>query len=368
MKKPIRILHVLQRMEAGGTQALLMNLYRKIDRSKVQFDFFVEYPDKQFYDDEITKMGGKIYYTNVRKDFNILKFQKQLKKVLIENEYKIVHVHAFTIGYFALKTAKKCNVPVRIAHSHNNETVRDSKYLLKKFMQKIYPIHANDLFACSEDAGRYLFGNKKFCVLNNAIDSEKFIFFQEKREKARKELNLTNNFVVGHVGRFHPQKNHDFLLEIFSKIKEKRKDAKLILIGSGPLEDEIKEKIKKLNLEDSVMMLGNRNDMDFMFQAMDVFIFPSLFEGLGIVAIEAQASGTPIIISDGVPDTANITPICKKIKLTDSASKWAEEAIKIAKSNLAHTNLQKYIIEAGFDMQSTVNWLEDFYLSSIKSK
>lgn len=369
MNKPIRVLHILQRMETGGTQTLLMTLYRNMDRSKIQFDFFVMYPDKYFYDDEIVKLGGRIYYSTVRLDKNIFKYTKELKKIILENNYKIVHVHTYSIGYFALKTAKKCNVPVRIAHSHNNQTVRDKKYIIKKMLQKIYTMYATDLFACSEEAGRYLFRSKKFNVLNNSIDSQKFIYKENLRNKVRKKLKIKDDeFLVGHIGRLHAQKNHNFLLDIFVEIKNKIKNSKLLLIGDGPLEDEIINKIKKLGIEQNVIMLKNRSDVNELYMAMDVFILPSLFEGLGIVAIEAQAAGTPIIISDGVPDTANITPICKKLNLTDSASKWAEEAIKIAKSKLAHTNMQKYIIKSGFDMQSTVNWLEEFYLSSIKSE
>lgn len=363
MKEPIRILHILQRMEAGGTQALLMNIYRKIDRTKVQFDFLVEYPNKQFYDDEIISMGGKIYYTNVRNDFNIFKFQKELKKILKENNYKIVHVHAFTIGYFCLKTAKRCGVPIRIAHSHNNETVHDSKYLLKRVMQKLYTIHANNLFACSEAAGRYLFGNREFKVLNNAIDSEKFIFNAQIREETRKELSLENNFVVGHVGRFHAQKNHKFLINVFKEIKAKQNNAKLILVGSGPLENEIKKQVEDLNLVKDVIFLGNRGDMNRIFMAMDVFVFPSLFEGLGIVSIEAQATGTPVICSEGLPEESKITPIYKKLNLSDSLEKWAEESIKITKNKLCNTNMQEKVIKSGFDMSSTVGWLRDYYIN-----
>lgn len=206
MKKPIRILHVLQRMEAGGTQALLMNLYRNIDRSKVQFDFLVEYPNKYFYDDEIISLGGKVYYSNVRIDKRVFKFEKLLKRILKENDYSIIHMHTYSIGYFVLKTAKKCGVPIRIAHSHNNQTVKDKLYLLKLFMQKIYTKYATDLFACSEEAGRYLFKNKNFTVLNNSIDSQKFVFSENTRNKKREELKLTNEFLIGHIGRLHPQK------------------------------------------------------------------------------------------------------------------------------------------------------------------
>lgn len=364
MKEPIRVLHILQRMEAGGTQALLMNIFRNMDRDKVQFDFLVEYPDKQFYDDEILKLGGKIYYSNVRNDFNILKFIKKLKKIIKENNYKIVHVHTYSIGYFCLKAAKECQVPVRIAHSHNNETVHDFKYLPKLFLQKIYTIYANYLFACSEEAGKYLFKNKEFEVLNNAIDSKKFIYNEDIRKNMRKKLGLENSFVVGHIGRFHPQKNHRFLINIFSKIKEKKDNSKLLLIGSGELEDDIKKQVKELSLQDDVIFLENRKDINDLYQCMDVFLFPSLFEGLGIVAIEAQASGTPIVCSNMLPKETEVSDIYIKLDLKKPAEEWAEKVIEIANKNQEKQNLQQNIIDAGFDLSSTVKMLQNFYLEA----
>ena len=364
MEEPIRVLHILQRMEAGGTQALLMNIYRNIDRSKVQFDFLVEYPDKQFYDEEILQLGGKIYYSNVRNDFNIFKFIKKLKKIIKENDYKIVHVHTYSIGYFCLKAAKECQVPVRIAHSHNNETVHDFKYLPKLFLQKIYTIYANYLLACSEEAGRYLFKNKDFKVLNNAIDSKKFIYNEHRRKEMRKKLGLEDSFVVGHVGRFHPQKNHKFLIEIFAKIKERKDNAKLLLIGTGDLENSIKKQVQELNLQNDVIFLGNRIDVNNLYQAMDIFVFPSLFEGLGIVAIEAQASGTPIVCSNKLPLEIEISSICKKLSLNETAEVWADEAIKLAEDNKSKQNLQQEVINAGFDLSDIVNKIQDFYIKS----
>ena len=322
MKKPIRILHVLQRMEAGGTQALLMNLYRNIDRSKVQFDFLVEYPNKYFYDDEIISLGGKVYYSNVRIDKKVFKFEKLLKRILKENDYSIIHMHTYSIGYFVLKTAKKCGVPIRIAHSHNNQTVKDKLYLLKLFMQKIYTKYATDLFACSEEAGRYLFKNKNFTVLNNSIDSQKFIFSENTRNKKREELKLTNEFLIGHIGRLHPQKNHFFLIKLFYEYKKSNNNSKLLLIGDGPLEDDIKELIKKYKIQDSVIMLKNRSDVNELLMAMDVFVLPSIFEGLGIVAIEAQAAGTPCVTSNKLPKESVVSPICVQLDLNDDINLW----------------------------------------------
>lgn len=363
MEKPIRVLHILQRMEAGGTQALLMNIYRKIDRSKVQFDFLVVYKEKQFYDDEIEKMGGHVYKLSFREDLNLPKFQKDLDIFFKQHhEYNIVHCHAYTIGYFCLKAAKKAGITVRIAHSHNNETVHDIKYLPKLFMQRIFTKNATDLFACSEEAGKYLFKDKSFQVLKNAIDSRNFIANTNIREETRKELGLEDRFVVGHVGRLHPQKNHDFLIDVFAEIKKKKQDAELILIGTGPLEEKVRNKVADKGLVDSVHFLGNRKDMDRIYQAMDVFVFPSLFEGLGIVSIEAQAAGVPSVCSEGLPPETDITPIYQKLLLSEGEKKWADTAIDMSQNFLAHTNMQKYVVEQGFDMSATAKYMENYYL------
>lgn len=364
MGEPIRVLHILQRMEAGGTQALLMNIYRKIDRTKVQFDFLVVYKEKQFYDDEIEKMGGHIYKLSFREDLNLPKFQKELADFFAQHhEYQIVHCHAYTIGYFCLKAAKKAGIPVRIAHSHSNAAVHDVKLPLKLIMQKLFTIYSTDLFACSEEAGKFAFKAKKFGIVQNAIDSQKFIADANIREEIRKALRVENKFVVGHVGRMQPEKNHDFLIDVFAELKKSKPDAELILIGTGPLEDKVKGKVAEKGLSNCVHFLGNRKDMNRIYQAMDVFVFPSLFEGLGIVAIEAQAAGVPIVCSEGLPPETDITPIYRKLLLSDGAEKWANAALEMAQNPKAHTNMQKYIIDAGFDMDAIAKYMESYYLN-----
>lgn len=363
MGEPIRVLHILQRMEAGGTQALLMNIYRKIDRTKVQFDFLVVYKEKQFYDDEIEKMGGHVYKLSFREDLNLPKFQKDLAVFFAQHhEYKIVHCHAYTIGYFCLKAAKKAGIPVRIAHSHSNAAVHDVKLPLKLIMQKLFTRYSTDLFACSEEAGKFAFKGKKFGIVQNAIDSQKFIADANIREEIRKALRVENKFVVGHVGRMQPEKNHDFLIDVFAEIKKKKSDAELILVGTGPLEEKVKSKVAEKGLSDCVHFLGNRKDMNRIYQAMDVFVFPSLFEGLGIVAIEAQAAGVPIVCSEGLPPETDITPIYRKLLLSDGTEKWANAALEMAQNPSAHTNMQKYVIDTGFDMSATAKNMEGFYL------
>ncbi|WP_195454814.1 glycosyltransferase family 1 protein [Turicibacter sanguinis] len=366
MPKPIRILHVLQKMEAGGTQALLMNIYRNIDRNKVQFDFLVVNSQKEFYDDEILSMGGKIYYSNLRESKNIYGYQKLLKKILIKNKYKIIHVHAYTIGYFTLKTAAKYNVPVRIAHSHNNSTTKDNKYLIKKILQKLYLLYATDLFACSKEAGEYLFKNQKFTVLNNSIDSQKFLFDYKIRNKVRKSLNLKDELLIGHVGRLHEQKNHKFLIEIFEEIKKKNKYAKLLLVGNGPLENQILTQIKQKNLNNDIIYLKNRTDVNELYMAMDVFVLPSLFEGLGIVAVEAQAAGTPCVTSNTLPIESIVTPLCKQLSLKIKPEIWANEVIEMSKNYDKHENMQEYIIKADYDIVKTSEFIQNYYLQKNK--
>lgn len=319
---------------------MLMNIYRKIDRTKVQFDFLVVYKEKQFYDDEIEKMGGHVYKLSFREDLNLPKFQKDLAVFFAQHhEYKIVHCHAYTIGYFCLKAAKKAGIPVRIAHSHSNAAVHDVKLPLKLIMQKLFTIYSTDLFACSEEAGKFAFKGKKFGIVQNAIDSQKFIADANIREEIRKALRVESKFVVGHVGRMQPEKNHDFLIDVFEELKKKKPDAELILVGTGPLEEKVKSKVVEKGLSDCVHFLGNRKDMNRIYQAMDVFVFPSFFEGLGIVAIEAQAAGVPIVCSEGLPPETDITPIYRKLLLSDGAEKWANAALEMAQNLKAHTNM-----------------------------
>ena len=361
MSNPIRILHIVQRMEAGGTQAFLMNLYRNIDRSKIQFDFLVEYEEKEFYDNEIISLGGKIYYTNFRKTLNVIKFKKTLSNILKEHpEYKIVHIHATAIGKICTDVAKKCGVKTIIAHTHNNSAVKDWKYYPKILLRKLYTNGPTDFFACSEDAGRYTFKNKKFTVVYNAIDIDKFLFKQEIREEFRKELNIEDKFVIGNIGRLHEQKNQSFLIDVFYEIQKKKDNAILLIVGKGPLENELKEKVSNLGINNKVYFLGNRKDIDRIYQGIDVFALPSLFEGLGIVAIEAQVSGLPVIASTGVAKEANITSNIQNIDLKDSIDIWAET---ICRSNVKNRNsVEKLVRNSKFDVKNSAKFLQEFYL------
>lgn len=368
MSEPIRVLHVLQRMEAAGVQTLLMSIYRQIDRSKIQFDFLVHYETPQFFDQEIEELGGHIYRLSFREDYNFVKYVRDLDKFFKSHtEYKVIHGHMHSLGAIYLYMAKRNHVPVRIAHSHTNNTQKDEKKCLKLFMNSLYDKFATDLFACSYEAGRYMFGEKNFKVINNAIDSEKFLFSKNKREEKRKELAVENYFVVGNVGRFELQKNQTFTIDVFEKLHEYQKDAMLLLIGSGSMEEEIKEKVYKKGLKEKVLFLGNRNDVAELYQAMDVFLMPSLFEGLGIVGVEAQAAGTPIVCTDTLPEEINVTPLIYRMSLNCSAEQWAKEILKARDNKETHKDMREYIINANYDIRNLSEMLENFYVDKNKT-
>lgn len=363
MEEPIRVLHILQRMEAAGVQTFLMNLYRCIDRTKVQFDFLVHYTEKQFFDDEIEKLGGRIYRFSVREDYDFLKYYKELQYFFKQHsEYKIVHGHMHSLGSIYLHVAKINKIPVRIAHSHTNSTQNDWKKYIKILMNRMYAYNANKLYACSRTAGEYMFRNRAFEIINNAIITDKFIFEDKKRKAKRRELNIEDRFVIGCVGRFEKQKNQVFSLAIFEKVLLKVPKAILLFVGTGSMYEEIEELVREKGLFEKVVFLGNRRDVADLYQAMDVFLMPSLFEGLGIVGIEAQASGTPIVCTDSLPEEIDVTPLVHRVSLSKMPEYWAQQVVYASANKLAHCDMKEYIVKANYDMSRIAKEMERFYL------
>lgn len=360
-QNPIRILHVVQRMEAAGVQSFIMNIYREIDRTKVQFDFLTHYSERQFYDDEIEKLGGRIYRLSIREDKNFIKYRRDLKTFFLNHpEYKIVHGHMDSLGFFYLGAARKAGVPVRIAHAHNviegGNLIKRLRHLLNRF----YKTNATFLTACSIEAGTYMFGSDSFKVIHNPIDVDKFKYSQAIREQVRKELDIGESMVIGNVGRFAQQKNHRFLLDVFKKINSEVPNAKLILVGKGELIDEITDYGDKLGLKDRILYLGVRADVNRIYQAMDAFVFPSKFEGLGIVAIEAQASGLPTICSENVPSSAGVTDLFCQLSLSESSDVWSEKIISKVQENERKDQSGK-LKESGYDVKTVSKELISMY-------
>lgn len=358
--EPIRVLHVVTTMNRGGLETMLMNYYRRIDRNIVQFDFLEHRDNESDYDQEILALGGRIFRLPKLNPFSILYHKKLSAFFRHHQEYKIVHVHQDCLSSIALKAAYQNHVPIRIAHSHNASQDKNMKYLLKKYFMKGISQYASYLFACSKEAGNWMFLGERFTVLNNAIDTSKFVYDSYKRIMMREQLGIENEMVIGHVGRFNKQKNHDFLIDVFYEITKLEKNSKLILVGSGDLRNRVEEKVKKLCLEERVLFLGSRSDVNDLMQAMDVFVFPSNYEGLPVTLVEAQASGLPVIKSSNVPDQCVLSPLVVSLSLEISARDWAKAIIKIEKEYVRE-DTSEYIFKHHFDIENNAKRLQKFY-------
>ena len=361
-EQPIRIAQVIGNWFGGGIESVIMNYYRHIDRSKIQFDFFCSEKSTDIPYKEIEELGGTV--TLIPSYSQVFKYQKVLKEKL--KGYKIVHCHLGTMAVFALRAAKKADVPVRIVHSHTTSNKKEFiRNMMKNILRPFSKVYATEYMACSELAGRWLYGNKtydkgKVFLLNNAIDFDKFRYNEELRNKKRKELNISDDtFVIGNIGRFVEQKNHSYLIDIFYEIYKQKSNLLLLLVGQGPLMNEIKEKVNNLGLNDCVLFLGQRNDVNEIYQVMDLFLFPSLYEGLGMVAIEAQASGLPCVVSTEVPKIAQITDFFIFVDLKSNVKIWCKEIKKML--NVKRQNNSKKIISSGYSIKSEVLNLEKFY-------
>ena len=311
-KKPVIVAQIMGKWIGGGVESVIMNYYRHLDHKKIQFDFICDEDSTRIPYEEIKKLGGRVFL--VPKYQKLPQYLKALEDLFRKNQYRIVHSNINTLSVFPLYAAKKAGVPVRISHSHSTSNTKEWKRnIIKNILRPFSKKYATDYFACSELAGQYLFGNKAFDqgevkIIHNAIDLDKFKFDPEVRKKLRKELDIDEKtIVIGHVGRFVKQKNHDFLIDVFNEYHAKNPDSKLLLIGTGPLEEKIKAKVEKLNLSDYVLFLGQREDTNKLYSVMDVFCLPSLYEGLGMVLIEAQTNGLPCVASDKVPKEAKVS-------------------------------------------------------------
>lgn len=366
MKLPVRVLQVVGIMNYGGAETMIMNLYRNIDRSQVVFDFVVHGDDVGAYDQEIFELGGKIYHCPKYKGYNHLTYVKWWEKFLKNHsEYKVIHGHIRSVAAIYLLIAKKYG-RITIAHSHSTSNGHGISSLIKNIMQ--YPIRyiADYLFACSKEAGEWLFGRKKIKENNyiefpNAIDVDKFQFDEKLRNRTREQLMIEDKFVVGHVGRMMDAKNHMFLLEIFTEILKREPHAILILVGDGPLRKEIEKKCVALSIREKVYFVGTTSTPESLYQAMDIFVFPSLWEGLGIAVIEAQAAGLECIVSDAIPTQADMkSGLFRKVSLNTSVSKWAEIILEARKYERISQieNLQK----CGYDMKVWALKITEFYI------
>lgn len=364
MSDIIRILHIINGMGSGGAEMVIMNWYRHIDRNRVQFDFLLR-SKVNIYADEISKLGGRVYYVPSFPRHlleNYIVTEEFLEK---HTEYKIIHVHGNALIYMTvLELGKKKNIPCRIMHSHNTKAARSIYNFVHYFNKRRIENLATDYFACSKDAGHWMFGKQKFKIIKNAIDINKFSYNNTIRKNYRKGLNIENKFVIGNVARFLPSKNHSFLLDIFKKILEKDEDSVLLLIGEGRTKLEIRKKAEQLEIQDRVIFLGRRNDVNHLMQAMDVFIFPSFYEGLGVTLIEAQTSGLPCIASDTIPKESNITGNIQYLSLKLNEKYWAEKVYCLKQNK--RKDASNRVKQSGYDIKSVALDIQNFYLKKYK--
>lgn len=367
VEKRIRVLYFVDRMLRGGIQTFVLENMRHMDKNKIQIDYLLLDDGNHYELEDVLEKEGAIVYklTGIwlRTPIDFISYQKAIHDFFARNNnYDVVHLHSSSKNWMVLYYAKKYGIKIRIAHSHNIgfQTHSKAQLLLAEAFKPLLKKYATHYFACSEDAGKWLFGDSSVTVVHNAVDLKKFSYNAEKRKRIRKEYQLETAFVIGHVGRFTTQKNHSFLLEIFSEIVKKRPDAKLLLVGEGILENEIVEKANGMQLADKIVFSGFHSNVEEYMSAMDIFLFPSLFEGLGLVLIEAQANGLPCFTSDVVvPQEAKISELLNYISLEKSPKEWANI---IMKSNLKRRDVSNEIRKHGYEIEDTAKFLQNFYI------
>lgn len=363
MSEPIRVLHMIGSLDIGGSQLMIINLYKAIDRTKIQFDFVIDHPENTSLVPIVEELGARIYYMPTFIGKNILKVKCAWNEFFKEHpEYKILHSHVRSYATVYISIAKKYGIKT-IIHSHSTSNGRGMLSIVKKIMQ--YPLRwqADYFFGCSKKAGEWLFGRRvinsdRYFTLSNAIDTGLYEFKSGVREEYRIELDLVGKLVFIHVGRLHPAKNHDFLLDVFAGIRETTPNAALIIVGDGNQRKEIELKISKLKLNNSVLMLGNRNDVANLLQVADCFLFPSKWEGLPMVVVEAQAAGLPCLVSECVSNEVKITKSVTYLPIDGGVKPWIDV---INELDYMRRDVINDIKIAGFDVNSTAQFITKFY-------
>lgn len=368
----IRILHVVGNMDYGGVETLLMNIYRTLGREQLQFDFLCHNDRPGKYDAEIRSLGGQIHRIPGIGESSLRSYRRSLRQAFLElDDHRIVHSHLNLMNGVVLREAKAAGIPIRISHSHSH----GAKYgllrgALRRYSGLLIKGAATHGFACSVPAAEFVHRGrllKSTRIMNNAIHTAQFEFSPARRAAVRQELGMSESLIVGHVGRFEKQKNHQFVLEIFEKLSRIDATARLMLVGVGSLEEKVRESAAARGIADRVHFLGARNDVKELMDAMDVFLFPSLFEGLGIVAVEAQANGLLTLASEFVPRETNLTDLIEYLPI-DRVDPWLA-AIENSRS-AATTKRQDFarlVADGGYDVKAVAKDLQRFYVDSLNS-
>ena len=370
---PIRVLHYIGSLELGGSQSMVMNLYRHIDRTKIQFDFIVDKKNSFYYKDEIESLGGQVFiFDHPFKGYNFLQFKKQWKDFFKNHpEYKIIHSHVRSVASIVLKIAKKYGM-ITICHSHSTSNGQGLKSIVKYLLQKRIPKYADYLLACSKESAIWLYGKKnvdndRCIIINNAIDASKFSFDLQSRKKIRKQFDIENKTVLVQVGRIETVKNYAFTIEVLKDLIKIDNNYYLIIIGDGSLINEIIEKVNSYKLNNNVMFLKNRSDINDILQAADIFVMPSIWEGLSLSLVEAQAASLPCVISSNINSGIMVEDYVIK-KDINNPLEWANEIESIKSKSIIRKNMISIIKKRGFDIKDEANRISNFYFGLTKGE
>lgn len=380
MSNPERVLVLDTVMDRGGAETMAMNYLRHMDRSKVTYDFLVNRDYRAAYEDEIESLGSHVYRMCPMYPQYFGQYKKEFRKFLSTHpEYRIIHSNLEERSYFPLRIAAEMGVPVRIAHAHNRPVGFNVKSIFREYFRARLPRYVTHMFACGQEAGDWLFGVKnrdKVIQQRNAIDTALYRFDPQTAASVRAEFSASpNTLVLGHVGRFFPQKNHEFLIDIFQALHAQHPDSVLWLVGGGELDDSLKNQIRAkvsgLGLEDSVQFLGVRSDVNRILQGMNAFVLPSLYEGLPVTMIEAQAAGLPCTISDKVPAQCDVTGNVQTVALDAAPKVWAQRILsQVGNDAQAEINHRAEgvakVTQAGYDIVTNAEWLQSFYLNALQ--
>lgn len=358
--RPLRVGQVVGKMVGGGVEQVVLNYYRHIDRSTIQFDFIVDADSTLIPSEEIEALGGRVIIVPPYQD--IISNQRELIKLFKQEKWPIIHSHLNALSVFPLRAAKVAGIPVRIAHSHSTSGRGElRRNVLKAMLRPVSNVYPTYRMACSNHSGKWLFGNKtNFKLIYNAIELNKFNFDKSSRDYLRSELGISDNtIVIGHIGRFTKQKNQEFLLRVMSSLEEGESGKYLLMfVGSGPLQQEVKEKADKLGLTESVHFFGQREDVEKLYQVFDVLCLPSIYEGLGIVAIEAQRSGLPVVASNMVPQEVRLTDEVSFLSL-DQPERWASLIEGLSTSDRCTKDSEFF---SNYDIERAAILLRDTYI------
>ena len=364
----IRIAQVIGKWVGAGAENVVLNYYKYIDKTKFIFDFICESDSTNIPYEEINKLGGRVILVSPYE--NTSKYISDLTEVFKKGKYDIVHSHTNALSYLSLKAAKKAKVPVRIAHSHNSSIKLEQGRLLKNIYKILLKQNATHFFACNEVSGKFLFGEKEYnngnvFLISNAIEVDKFKYNKKNRIKKRKELEFEqDDLVIGHVGRFVMQKNHEFILELFKAIHDKIPNSKLLLCGQGPLMTEIRDSAFGMGIYDDIKFVGQVNDVEKYYQAMDVFVLPSFYEGFPLTLVEAQAAGLLCLASTDVGSGSVLLNSTSLLSLSSPIKIWKKQILDSIK-NFERVDTSNIIKEKGYDISSEVKKLESKYIEII---